>query len=185
MANAITSTTAKNMILDAGVVYVNYGETNERILGATEGGNSFTIERDFQEIAVDGAKGKIKGLMRLVAENASLAVNMREFSTANLLAALPGTVKAYFPAVTPTHDSITSTGSLSDSSYLTNIALVSTVSGSNQPCVIILTNAIADGKFEFKAKDKDAVTLEVTFSATYDPADLDTVPYEIRYPKMA
>ncbi|MDK2800566.1 MAG: hypothetical protein PWQ70_2185 [Clostridiales bacterium] len=184
--SAITTNTTKNLILDAGVVYVNYGEVDERILGATEGGNTFTVEREYRDIPVDGAKGKIKGLKRIITENAILTVNLKEISKENLLIALPGAIASDYPdTATKTHDSIVSNGDISDSDYLTNVALVATVSGSSDPVVLIIKNALNDGNLELNLTDKEEGIITLQLSAHYDPANLDIVPYEIRYPVVA
>lgn len=183
--NGITSNTVKNIILDAGAVYLNYGvQGKERLIGATEGGCKFKLKREIKEITVDGAKGKVKGLRRITREEANLTVNLKEQSKVNFLLALPGTVAADSPAEAATHDSITSTGNIVDTDYCDNVALVAKVSGSEQPCIIIIKNGLADGDLEIATKDKDDVTIAVDFSAHFDPADLKKVPYEIRYPKI-
>jgi|GEM_PF-790602 len=89
----VTQKTVENMLLDAGVVYVNYGLTTERVLGATNGGNKFLVEREFREVEIDGLKGKTKGMKRLLSENASLEVNLKEMSSENIMLALPGSTK--------------------------------------------------------------------------------------------
>jgi hypothetical protein len=183
--SAITQETVENLIMDAGVVYLNYGTVGERILGATEGGNSFSVVREIRQIPVDGARGKVKGMSRLTKEDASLKVNLKEMSAANIMLAIAGATKSDFPAVTPTHDEIRSSGKISDTDYQDNVALVATVSGSTEPVVIILENALSDGNFDIGAKDKDEAVVPVEFSAHYDPADLTKVPYAIRYPKMS
>jgi len=88
--SGITSSTIKNLLLDAGAVYLNYGVGGERLIGATEGGNGFKVTREIREIPMDGAKGKIKGLRRITKENADLKVNLKELSTNNILLALAG-----------------------------------------------------------------------------------------------
>jgi hypothetical protein len=184
----IRTETVKNLILDAGVVYVNYGLADERILGATQGGNTFVVEREIKEIEVDGAKGKVKGLRRLITENAMLTTNLREMSTENIKLALAGSTSSDVLAadgVTKTHDSITSSGDISDADYITNIALVAKVSGSSESVIVIVENALSDGEFNLSFEDKEESTTEVQFSAHYDPADLANVPYEIRYPVVA
>jgi hypothetical protein len=184
----IRTETAKNLILDAGVVYINYGKAGERILGATQGGNTFVVEREIKEIEMDGAKGKIKGLRRIITENAMLTVNMREMSTANIKFALAGSTSTDVLAadgVTKTHDSIKSSGDVSDSDYLDNVAIVAKVSGSGENIIVILENVLADGEFNLTFEDKEESTTEVQLSAHYDPANLENVPYEIRYPVVA
>jgi hypothetical protein len=184
----IRTETVKNLILDAGVVYADYGKATERILGATQGGNTFVVEREIKEIEVDGAKGKVKDLRRIITENAMLTTNLREMSAANFKLALAGSTSTDVMAadgVTKTHDSIKSSGDISSSDYLDNVAIVAKVSGSNENVIIILDNALADGDFNLALEDKEESTLEVQLSAHYDPADLAKVPYEIRYPVVA
>jgi hypothetical protein len=184
--SGVTNTTVKNLILDAGVVYINYeDETNERILGATTGGNKFSVEREFRDIEVDGVKGKTKGLRRIITENSSLEVNLKEMSAKNIQVALAGSTLGTYPATTPTHDTIISNGKIVDADYISNVALVATVSGSTEPCVIILYNALSDGNLEMNLQDKNEAVITLTLSAHYDPADLSDPLYEIRYPKIS
>lgn len=184
--NGITTETTKNMIFDQGVVYINYEETtNERVLGATSGGNSFTIEREFRDIEIDGLKGKTKGFRRLITENASLTVNLKELSAENIKLALAGSASADHPETTPTHTKITSKFAIEDTDYIKNVALVATVSGSDKPCVVILYNALSDGNLEMSLEDKNEAVIAVTLSAHYDPIDEKADLYEIRYPIIA
>ena len=180
----VTNDTVKNLILDAGVIYANYDEEGERLIGATEGGNTFTVEREVRDIPVDGVKGKWKGGRRIITENAQLGVNIKEWSKENFLLALSGSTATDHPETDSTHDEIRSSGEISDDDYLTNVAYVGRVSGSDEPVVIILENALADGNFELNSEDQQEGVVEVQISAHYDPEDIDTVPYAIRYPKM-
>lgn len=255
----VTADTVKNLVLDAGVVYVNYGVVGERLLGATTGGNTFVVEREVRVIEVDGVKGKTKGLRRIVTEDASLVVRLKEMSTENLVLALAGAAAAvpvnktrvpaeylgtgtagvdtftanhapilgseqfyvngvavnwkrgvdytivgtaintlaagtlgigekltvgyvYLSGGAQTHDTITSGGEIALSDYLANVALVAKVSGTAQPVVVLIHNALADGGLNANFSDKDELVLELTLSAHYDPAALTDPIYEIRYP---
>ncbi len=179
----ITEETLQNLILDAGVVYLNYGESEERILGATEGGNTFTVEREIREMPFDGLKGKTKGARRIIREDAKLTVNLKELSAENIALALAGAVVVDFPESISTHKEIRSSGTIVDTDYTDNVALVATISGSDIPVVILVENALSDGNFEIGAVDKDEAVIPVEFSAHYDPEDEDgLVPYAIRYP---
>src|SRR5690554_6860688 len=88
--HGITTETVKRLFLDAGAVYLNYGETEERLLGATNDGNTFTIEQDVREIEVDGARGPVKGLRRIVEVRAQIVANLLELTAENLKTALAG-----------------------------------------------------------------------------------------------
>lgn len=186
--HGITCDTYKHIVIDSGAVYKNYGLANEELLGATTGGNTFTVEREYFESEVDGARGKVKGAKRIINVSASITANFIEIQSNLLLKALPGSVSADYPVApaTATHDSITAALAIEDSSYWDNIAIVGEVTGNDaSPLVLILTNAIADGGFELGLTDKADAVLAVTFSATFDPCSLDDEPWEIRNPKIA
>lgn len=186
--NGITTETVKNMMLDAGAVYINYGEADERLLGATSGGNTFTVERKVREIEIDGARGPVKGARRIVEHRATLSVNLLEMGRENLKLIL--TAADVSDVIDPNTqqkvaDKIQPRDNIIDSDYVKNIALVAQLSGSGDPVVIILHNALADDKLEFKMEDQKEATPEVQFTAHYDPANMNQVPYEIRYPVVA
>jgi hypothetical protein len=84
--------------------------------------------------------------------------------------------------VTKIADKIKPRDNILDSDYVTNVALVTTISGSSEPCVIILHNVLADDEIELELEDKEEGKPEIALSAHYDPADLTDVPYEIHYP---
>lgn len=183
--HGITTETVKNMILDAGAVYANYGETSERLIGATSGGNTFAVEREIKEIEIDGARGKVKGARRIITENASLTINLLQMSKENFKLALTAADTSDVfdtDGVTKIADKIEPRGKILDSDYLKNVALVTTVSGTDRPCIIILYNVLADDEIELELEDKEEGKPEIKLSAHYDPANLSDVPYEIRYP---
>lgn len=187
--HGITPETFKHLILDAGAVYKNYGEPDEKLIGATSGGNTFTVEREIREIEMDGARGKVKGARRIITENASLSINLLEMSVENFKMALTAAdvsdVVDPDDGVTKIADKIQPRGKILDSDYIKNVALAATVSGTDQPVVIILYNVLSDGEFSLQMQDKDEGKPEITLSAHYDPAQLDVVPYQIRYPVVA
>lgn len=190
MNHGITVETAKNMLLDAGAVYVNYGIVGQqRLIGATSGGNTFTVEREVKEVEVDGTRGKTKGFRRIIEENASLGINLLEMSPENFKLALTAAditdIVDPGDGVTVTGKKIKPRGKITEADYFANVALVTTVSGTNQDCIIILKNALADDEFELELEDKEEGKPELTLSAHYDPANLSEVPYEIHYPVVA
>ena len=67
--HGVTTNTYKKLVIDSGAVYKNYGESGEALLGATRGGNTFTIEQEIRNMEVDGAKGSVKGFRRITAVN--------------------------------------------------------------------------------------------------------------------
>ena len=88
--SGISADTPERIIIDAGAVYLNYGLTNQRLLGATRGGNEFNINRVARNIGIDGLKGAAKGLKRITEVNPQITANLIELSVENLIAAIAG-----------------------------------------------------------------------------------------------
>lgn len=86
----ITSSTPDRIIIDAGAVYLNYGLGNQRLLGATRGGNEFNLNRVTKNIEADGLKGAVKGMKRVTEVNPQITANLLELSVENLIAAIAG-----------------------------------------------------------------------------------------------
>lgn len=181
--HGVTTETVKRLFLDAGAVYLNYGETEERLLGATNDGNTFTIEQDVREIEVDGARGPVKGLRRIIEVRAQIVANLLELTAENLKTALAGsTMEDYPDGEEKTHDKISRKLTIADTDYIGNVALVGEISGSQEPVICIIKNALVDGNFNIDTADKEEAGLEVTFTGHFDPADMDDEPWEIRFP---
>jgi hypothetical protein len=103
----------------------------------------------------------------------------------NFKLALAGTESTAYPdATASTHDSLTRTRDIIDADYITNLALVGRISGSNENIICICKNALADGNLELGAEDKEESVLELEFTGHFDPEKLDEEPWEIRYPKI-
>lgn len=186
--HGITTETTKRFAIDSGAVFLNLGETGERLLGATRGGNTFTVEQEIKIIEVDGSKGPLKGARRIIESTAKIKANLLELTTANIMIAIAGATATNFTDITSapatnTHDEIKRVRNLSDIDYIKNIAIVGKVSGSAENIICLVYNALADEGLELAFEDKEEGVLEVTFTAHFDPADLDTEPWAIRFPK--
>jgi len=181
--HGISTETVKRFLIDAGAVYVNYGETSERLLGATRGGNQFVVEQDVKEIEMDGAKGPVKGARRIVEVRARIVANLLELTAENLKLALAGSNMADYPtSAGKTHDKITRNRDIVNSDYVTNVALVGNISGADNPFVGIIKNALAVENMELSTEAREEGVLEVTFEGHFDPSNLDAEPWEIRFP---
>jgi len=173
----------RNLLVDAGAVYLNYGEEDERLLGATQGGASFNVEQEVREIEVDGARGPIKGGRRVVEEHARITVNLMEMTPENLEIALFG-AEASDNGSDGGKKVTRSISTPGDSAYFKNIALVGDIAGSSEPAIFLIKNAMADGNFELTTEDQDEAAVEVQFTAHFDPEALHESPWEIRMPAL-
>lgn len=184
--NGISSTTVDKFMVDAGAVYLNLGEANERLLGATRGGNSFSIEQDVREPEIDGSPGPLTGTRRVVEVRPTLTANLLEITRENIMLAIAGSEATAYPdEAAATHDSIRRRRNITAADYITNIALVGTISGSDEPVIFIIYNALQTDNFEIGTEDRDEGVLELTLTGHFDPADMTVEPWEIRYPRVS
>lgn len=188
----VSSASVQNFVIDAGAVYVNLGEPEERLLGATRGGNSFEIEHDIKLVEIDGVRGASMGARRVVESNARIVANLLEITTENILLAIAGADATDWtdPSIEPapvgaSHDMIRRTRNISDLDFIKNIAIVGKVSGSEENIICMVYNALSDEGFSLGLEDREEGVLEVTFTAHYDLDDVDTEPWSIAFPKAA
>ena len=86
--------TPDRIFVDAGAVYINYGLSTQRLLGATRGGNEFNLNREIRDIEVDGVRGSVKGLRRRTVCRPQITCNLIELSLENLIKAIAGANQA-------------------------------------------------------------------------------------------
>lgn len=183
--HGVTANTYKKFIVDSGAVYLNYGESDEALLGATRGGSSFVIETEYRDMPVDGAKGATKGGRRITSVNAMMTVNFIELSSAIISRVLPGSAVADYGSP-KTHDEITRALAIALTDYATNIALIGEVTGSSiNAAEFIIDNALVDGNFELATTDGDEPVLSAQFKGHFDPASMDAEPWTVRFPDVA
>ena len=179
MQNGISVNTQRRLLRDQGVVYIDYGESGEAILGATLGGNSLEITPEFVQERHDGQPGDVKGDKRIVGVSVKLTVNISEAaSNTVLLKANPGAASA----TGSTHYAITRNRQLIAGDYLTNITLVLEKSGSSELWYLKLSNPLCMSPFKLDPKEKSSAVTTLEFTAHYAVNDLDTEPWEIGNP---
>jgi len=255
MPQELTQEQIENIVIDTGVLYVNYGEIGERILAPVRGGNQFLVERTIRDIEFDGRRGKTKGMRRITEENAKLVVGIMDLSMDNIKLGLAGATYAnankyariteylgvgletvgesFTLSQTPlnptqagafefwidgekvswtygTQYTVSGTtlsveadylelgevlvvsykydtgvdvpeiepGDISDTDYLTNVALVG-VDLEGKAKVIYIYNAMSDNNFDWKMVDKDESVITLEFAAHWDPQDSTVKPYKI------
>lgn len=182
----ITTTSTSRFLVDAGSIWLNYGETvGEKLLGATRGGATFEIDQDIREVEIDGTKGGIKGGRRVIEVHARITCHLMELTSQNIMLALAGSagnLKAADGTVGTTHDEIRRTREIATTDYLTNVALVGKIAGSTENFVGVLFNVLADGGFSIETSDRDEAVVEIQFTAHFDPAKMNEEPWAIRNP---
>ena len=180
--HGVSATTYNNLIIDSGAVYTGFTTFSSlgTLIGATRGGNSFVIEQEVREMEADGAHGPVEGSRRVVRVAAKLTCNFLEHSLANLKRSIVASESATFEV---DWDAITRDTKIQAADYITDITIVGEVSGTTTGAMgIKLDNALADSNFELSFADKEEGVIPVTFTAHFDPADLDTEPWTIYWP---
>ena len=168
---ALTQQQIENIQIDYGLVYINYGETEERQLAPTRGGGTFTVTKNIREIEYDGRKGKTKGMQVVDEINAMLSVPLLDTSMNNLALAMPWATYSDGKLSAESGN----LGVIQDGAYLSNVTLFAKVIGGGYK-KITLYNAMTENDFSLAAapKAEGVITLEVHahWDAEDDTADL-------------
>ncbi len=188
--SGFTKKTPESLQLDAGAFFVNYkvgtdtyksAIEEEKLLGATRDGGEFSAKPTIRQISVDGVKGRAKGLEALDSWEVYLSATVLELTDQALRRALtaPDTAESDLE----THSVITARNNIELSDYYENVTWVGTISGSNEPIIIQVYNALNTDGITLTVKDASEGTVKMTFYGHYSQADLDTPPFRIYYPK--
>ena len=188
-----TNETAKAFLVDAGAVYKNlkYDQASKKwkgeLLGATEDGNKVKIEVKTRDIKIDGTFSMYKGQKQIESTNAELEVKVKELTHSNIALAILGKARAAEATEAPdNYQVIEGTSKLTNDQYLDNIGLVGTVTGSNEPVVIVLDNALCVSGLEVDFKDNSEAVATLKFQAHADENQVADrkLPCRIYYPKL-
>lgn len=186
--SGLTSSTPKNMLLDAGMFFKNYDTSATystqmaNCLGATEGGGSFSAVPTVRHIAVDGAVGNVKELEVIDEWVVTMTINLKEITAANLKLALGA---AEDGSTLTGYGSVIGKTEFAAADYLTNLTWVGRLAGEGtKPAIIMVKNALSMNGLSMTFADKDEATVAVTVTGHYSLSDLDTPPFEIFLPTI-
>lgn len=179
----VTEETWRSMIVDVGVVYVNYGEADERRLGATDGGVTFGWnEYETRAPEIDGLKGRLAGTTRITQASPQIEVNLVEWSRKNMEIAFPG-AETEWDGDKGVYVLKRSTRVLPLSAFPKNLAVVGTQSGTGKAVVMMIKlPQVIDGA-EIPMEDDNEATASLTFVGHYSADDPEEEPWEIHWPE--
>ena len=187
----VTTETVKHLVLDSGVIFLDYGKQTQKVLGACRGGNEFNVEREWRDMPFDGVGGLVKGARRLISVTASMTVNLVELSKELLVLATPG---AKFEAATGTEAGL----AVNSETYykiksimedtipdlkFSDISIVAEYSHHKSPIVCTIKNAMANSNLQLSFNDADESVLSITFTGAFDPAEMAVEPWVILIPE--
>lgn len=185
-----TEKTAENLLLDAGAFFKDFDiETDDfesaiqegKLLGATRGGGSFEATPEIRSIEIDGVHGKAKGLQVIDEWEIKMAANVLEVTKEGMALAL--TSSELDEETNEKYDIISAKNYINLTDYYDNITYVGKISGSDEPLIIQIYNAMNTTGLTLETEDKDEAVIEMEFEGHYDEKDLDHPPFKIFYPK--
>lgn len=185
-----TAKTADNLLLDAGAFFVNYdmeedtfdaAVTAGKLLGATRGGGQFSAVPEIRSIEIDGVKGKAKGLQVIDSWEVKMTANVLEVTKDGLAKAL--TASEIDEVVHADYDVIKAKNYIELEDYIENITFVGKKSGTLEPVIIQIYNALNTTGLTLQTQDKGEAVIAMEFDGHYADDDLDSPPFAIFYPK--
>jgi len=194
--SGLNCSTPNNLVLDAGALYFNIDETafthnppyddpvtqalaNATLAGATRGGATFETGKETRHVEVDGMRYPIKGLERIDGYTPTLTVTMIEMSAANLQRLLGSSTATTLGNFT----TIDLSAEIASTDYITNVALVTTLSGSEDPVILVLRNVLMTESASLAFEDKSEAGIEATFTAHVSPCSPYTSPVTLYVPR--
>ena len=128
---------------------------------------------------------KLKGNKVLEAATATATANIKEITAETIRRSLNGTIADAEEGEAPAGYKVIRTKRLlEDIDYLENIAIVGTLSGTKEPVIAILDNALCTSGLELDTEDNNEAVIEQTYEAHADHEQLekDEFPWKILYP---
>lgn len=196
MFSGFTENTAKKLLLDAGAFFKNFNISTDtfdtavtagKLLGATQGGGTFSAVPTIRPIEIDGVKGVAKGLEVVDTWTVIMTANIKEVGVESIKLALGAAVSAELvaPATPAGYTRITAKPDIQAGDYLDNLTWVGRLSGSDKPVIIIVKNALSTNGLSITMADKSEAVIPMTVTGHYAADTLDEVPFEIYYPTPA
>ncbi len=171
-----------NIQVDYGIVYVDFGESTQRVLGPTRGGATFEATQEVRDIEFDGQLGKTKGMQVVDSINAVMKMTSLAISNKDLEVAMPYLTRSgEDPNYTYTCESA-SIGAVANDNYFKNITLFAKKTG-GKFVKVTLYNAMNEAPFSLAAvpKGEGTVNLEVFGHWAVDSAESLDKLFEITH----
>ena len=185
--------TMENLHTGAGAYFKNFNvgvdtyetaRTDGKLLGATQGGGEFKAAAEIRQIEIDGLPGKAKGAEIIDSWEVSLGMTFIETTPETLALSLGA---ADIDTTTNgTYNIIQGRNAFEDADYIDNITYIGTLTGSDEPIIVQVFNALSTDGLNIKVEDKKEGTIPVTVFGHYEDngdGSLDAPPFKIYYPK--
>lgn len=175
MITNLTQTQIENVQAEAGILFINYGETDETCLGPTRGGAEFGVSNNYRYVDYDGMAGE-SDIQVLDTQSATLKVTTLDASQDTLKKALPGCVATTSEGATTLKNG--DNGLISAATYIKNITLFAPLlSGKFKK--ITLYNVINKSSLSLKAASKAEGEIALEFHAHFKATDSTALIWKI------
>lgn len=185
--NGVSAKTPEQIPLGAGTIHKNlkYTEgsgwnTATSCVGATSGGNKWSVVPKLYYPLIDGVGVKVKETATVIGEDAKMEINMIEMTKDMILAS---TLGKEGDSEDSTLVMIESAGEVLESHFWENIAFVGkTLKG--KKIIIIMENPLCSSGMENEGKNEESGVNKYTFEchASIEDANLNKLPWKIYYP---
>jgi hypothetical protein len=177
MGTAITPSvpTAGGTIQGTGILYKEYGETSARAIGANRDEIKFLDDKEFSHIDYNGMYGPTEGMREITKSVQTLTFGLLELTYQNFVDCFVGLAVTDAGA----YHQIAGDLAIAAGDYHENVAWVGQ-RHSGKYAIILLYNALGDGKMELAIKDKEDILANVQYTAHYGTATPTTPPFAIR-----
>ena len=169
MVKNLTQEQIQSIQIDEGVIYLDYGESTQRLLAPTRGGGEFVATVTLRDIEFDGRHGKTSGTQVIEGQDVTLKVTTIGLSQENLALAIPNCTVGNDAGKTISNPR---GGIVESSSYLKNVTMFAKTIGGKYKKIVIY-NAMHETGFTAKAVQKAEGELALEFSGHYSTDDLD------------
>lgn len=169
MVTNLTTKQIESIQIDEGLIFLNYGESTQRLLAPTRGGGEFAATVTVRDIEFDGRHGKTAGTQVIEEQGASLKVTTLCMSQENLALAIPNCTVSNAEGNAIKNPP---TGVIPMSAYLKNVTMFAKTIGGKYKKIIIY-NAMHETGFTAKAVQKAEGELALELLAHYPHSDLD------------
>lgn len=195
--NGLTESTPQQIQLDAGAFFKNFDPENDtyadaksagKCLGATQGGGTITIKPTFRQISVDGATGRVKGLVDVGTWECSISATLIETTPENLRLGI-GVANITESTSPAGYKKISGKSGIEDSDFVDNITWIGKLAGSEQPLMFVIKNGLNEDGLAYQVQDENEGKISVTFYAYNSLKDFVDAevkpPFDIYVPEVS
>lgn len=151
-----------------------------KLLGATQGGGTFTAKPTITPIEVDGVPSAAMGMEEVEGWEVTMQANIMEVTAANIANALGASKTSN--AKGGAYKKIEGRMYIELSDYKGNITFLGDVKGYDQPMIIQIYNALATDGISINPQDKKVSLIPTTFKGHVSPTDYEVPPFAIFVP---